>query len=172
MNWTVGDVASRCSNDNRSGLKPLLHVTTEPEVGTIPADTNLLITADITMSLDSGQTPAVPGTFKTWELSKVLSKNTFVTEDIGDEDSAIRQTTVVVTVPKLTADRLYALRGGCSYVIIVPDYNGALRIVGEKGNGCTMMHKHDINDSSNQAEITFKWNSGHDPYFYEGTIPA
>lgn len=172
INYTVGDIEARCGNDNANGVKPLVYVTTEPEVDTIPAATNLVVSTAITMAAANPPSLPVAGSFKVWNISKVLDKNTFKTESVGDLDSSILKTTVELIVPKVTADRMWAARGGCSHILIVTDYNGTQYIVGEKGNGATPQYSQEISGSTNQIKLIFEWNSGHPPYVYTGAIPA
>lgn len=172
INYTVGEIEARCGNDNSNGLKPLAYVTTEAEVDTIPAAANLVVSTAPTMA--AANPPSLPsaGAFKEWQLAKVLDKNSFKVESQGDLDSAILKTTVELIIPKVTANRVWAARGGCSHVLIVQDFNGQQRIVGEKGNGATPIYSEEISGSANHIKITFEWFSGHPPYFYTGAIPA
>jgi hypothetical protein len=172
LNYTVGDIASRCSNDNRRGLKKLVHVTTEPEVNVIPAATELKITADITMSAAGGDLPAA-GSFKQWNLASATGKNAFRVIAEGDEDSSQLKVEVDVNIPKVTAERVWAARGGCNHILLVPDQNDQIRLVGEKGNGATPTnYTETVNDEENSIKMTFVCYMSHPPYFYEGEIPA
>lgn len=172
INYTVGDIEARCSNDNIAGLVPTAHVTTELEVETIPTATNLVVAGPITMSTSSGQTPAVPGTFKEWKLAKTQGKNTYNVTDEGDEDSAQMKVEVAFILPKATAERVWAARGGCSHIIVIKDKNGAQRIIGEKGNGCVPKYQEEISGATNEMKVTFTWYPSHPPYFYTGEIPG
>lgn len=172
INYTVGDIEARCANDNASGLKPQVYVTTEPEVQTIPAATEMTVSTAITMAAANPPSLPVAGAFKQWQLAKVLNKNTFVVEPQGDLDSASIKTTVELVIPKVTADRVWAARGGCSHILIVTDQNGNMRIVGEKSNGATPIYSEAINGDTNAIKVVFEWNSGHPPYFYTAAIPG
>lgn len=170
-NITVKTIASACASNNASGLKPVLYVTTEPEVDAIPAATAELVSGDITMTAaDAGPPEVLEGTFKRWDLSKVASKLIFDCVQVGDSDSGAHQTTVTVYIPKMTAARVDAMYGGCDFIILVTDMNGALRIVGAKENGATINRQQTINDGANGVTVIFTWLSAHSPYFYTGDI--
>lgn len=169
-NITVKDVAKVCAKGNASGLKPYIKIAEEWEIAAIPAATALNITADITLT--AADAPAPAGTWKHWEISQVPSKNIFESVQTGDADSGARQTTVTVFIAKISAERLDAIYGGCSFIIAVPDQNGNIRLVGEKDNGCTMAVTETINEGSNGCTVVFTWLSGHTPYFYEGDFTA
>lgn len=169
-NLTVAAITKTCANSNMSGLKPYIKIAEEWEIAAIPAATDLVVSTDITLVAAASPIPA--GSWKQWDISKVPSKNIFESVQTGDADSGARQTTVTVFIPLMTAARLNAMYGGCGFVIGVHDQNGAVRIVGEKENGCTMTITETINEGTNGCTVVFTWTSGHTPYFYTGEFTA
>lgn len=160
---TVDTIAGICANGNAAGLKKELFVTTEAEIDTIPAATELVVSTNITM--ESG------GLFKSWGLSNTPEKNGFLIEDVSpDGDSSLFKVTVTAVIPKLNAERIWAARGGCNHILIVQDMNGTKWLIGEKGNGCAPKYKGEITGSLNQATVVFEWYVGRPPYTYTGTI--
>lgn len=172
MNWTPGDIAAACANDNASGLKPELHVTTEKEVATIPAATQLVVSGDITMNV--ADAPELPddGAFKTWGTTLEPAKYFYRAEQRGDRDSAAIDHILEVSLPKARAARIWAARAGCAHILIFKDLQGVKRIMGEKGNGCSMTWGAEINENSNHQKIVFTFTAGRPLYEYTGAIPT
>lgn len=173
INWTPGDIASACANDNAAGLKPTLYITTEKEVAAIPAATQLVVSGAITMSaadIPNGILEA--GTFKKWGTTLEPAKYTYTAESGGDRDSTAIPHTLTVALPKATAARIWAARAGCSHIVIFTDKQGIRRIMGEKENGCSMTWGVTINENSNQQNIVFTFDAGRPLYEYSGAIPV
>jgi hypothetical protein len=58
---------------------------------------------------------------------------------------------------------------GGEYIVLAPDRNGQLRIIGDLEEGCTIRTKEQTNDK-NGYDLTIEWESVHLPYYYTGTI--
>lgn len=172
MNWTPGDIAKACANNNPSGLKPELHVTTEIEINTIPAATELKITGDITMAAASPPEIPLAGAFKVWGTTEEPAKYFYRAEQTGDRDSASINHILEVSLPKATAERIWAARAGCAHMVIFTDKGGIKRLMGEKGNGCSMNWSAEINETSNHQKIIFTFTAGRPLYEYTGAIPV
>lgn len=169
---TMGNIARRCGGGNKPGLKKKFHITCVDEITTIPAadaDTHV-ISDDITMRASAVGPPAVTaGTFKVWNIS--MRDSSYIAEPQGDDENGSWLVTVKAFINKLDAATTYVLNGiaGGEYVLLVPDGNGEIRLIGELDNGCMVKTKEQTNDK-NGYELTITWETNHLPYYYTGAI--
>lgn len=166
--YTVDSIPGICATNNRTEVKPVLHVASTWEIDEIPADTAGVISGDITMVAAASPLPA--GKFHPWELAHTPGKNSYKFEHQGDDDGGVILHTYVAVLNKITAARLQASKGGCNHVLLFHDNNEQVFLMGDKENGCTMTRGGEI-AGTNNITVTFKWFTGKDVLEYTGAIP-
>lgn len=168
---TIDDVEKICGGEtNAGGLHPLLDITCEDEVTSIPAPAadTAEITGNIVMRSAAVGPPAVTaGRFRQWSFD--LNGATYACEE---DENGLYQTEVKVFVPKLKKGTTYTMGGikGNNYIVLLKDMNQeGRRLIGDKVNGATVMVKETSSPKSGY-EVTIKWTSAKAPYWYSGTV--
>jgi hypothetical protein len=157
---------------NSPGLKTYLYIAHKSEVTAIPdPDTGTLtVSGDMTMrAADAGPPEVLAGTFKRWEISK--GGSSYESNPEGEDENVNNVVTVKAFMNKLEDAKSYILdqAHGGEYIVLAPDRNGQLRIIGDLEEGCTIRTKEQTNDK-NGYDLTIEWESVHLPYYYTGTI--
>ena len=170
----IGHIKKVCGTTYIKGIKMKAFLTTLPEVTAIPDPTTDTLEIDTNVTFRSAVTgpPAVAaGQWWEWDISTV--KGTWKVEPQGDEDNPTFKVTVDVFIHGITPERSYTVNQtlGHQFLAVVGDNHGNNRLVGEMGRGCTVKMGEEIVDS-NGYKGTIEWETGHLPYFYNGTLPT
>jgi hypothetical protein len=166
---TIADIAAFCGGVNAPGLDRELSITCEDEILAIPdpgAGTHIIAT-DITYRASAVGPPAIEaGKFFKWGFAK--DGGSWVSER---DENGLWNTEVKIFIPKLQGTTTYTLNGlsGDNLIALVPDRNGAVRLVGSKTNGATVKVK-ETTETKNGYEVSITWQSAYAPYFYTGDI--
>lgn len=156
---SVAEIEQFCGGVNASGLDRQLYITGQDKVSTIAAATAHVISTDITYP--------VGGKFYKWGFAKKDASY----ESERDPESGLWKTTVKIFILKLEAAKTYILNAqtGENLIAIVPDRNGAQRLIGSLTNGCMVTVK-EVTTPTNGYEVQILWESAYAPYFYTGAI--
>ncbi len=170
---TMDNVKKHCGS-NAPNLKQRVYATSAPEVDTIPNPTanskSNSITTDIIMRQeDAAATPPVAaGLFYDWKVAKANSSYKSVKDDNG-----MWNTEVKFFIPRITGPKSYILTntGEDNHIVIAPDKNGVLHLVGETDNPADIKVE-ETTTPKNGYNVTVTHSGSHAPYKYEGVIPT
>lgn len=163
---TIDTILKICGSTNPKGMKQFVYASIESNINTIPdADAGtLLVSTAITME-DAE-------VFYKWEISPNEQK--FDVNSEGDADSNSKISDIEFFIPGITHEKSYILgtnSNGCALIFVVPDKAGNLRIVGEKGDGATMLVKEQLLPKPGYV-VTLKYESALPPLFYAAAVPT
>lgn len=160
---SIADIEKTCGG-NAPGLKTTIYIGFKGHVASIPspgAGTHI-ISGDIMMEEDRGM--------YAWSISK--GGNSYESNPEGEDESVENEITIKAFINKLEADKTYILNDvhGGEFILLVPDRNGKMRLIGDLEEGATVRVKEQTNDK-NGYDLTISWPTNHLPYYYEGDIP-
>lgn len=163
---TVATIEQFCGGVNAPGLDRMLSITCEDQLLAIPAATADTHTISSAITYRAADDPIPAGKFFKWYFSKDNSSWTSERDENG-----LWNTEVKFFIPQLKSTTTYILNGmtGENQIAIVPDRNGADRLVGALGNGALIKVK-ETTDPKNGYEVIITWQSAYAPYFYTSTI--
>jgi hypothetical protein len=160
---SIAEIEKTCGG-NAPGLKTTIYIGWKNYVANIPAPNNgtLIITEDIEMEEDRGM--------YAWEISK--GGNNYESNPEGEDENVENEVVIKAFMNKLEEEKSYimnAVHGG-EYILLIPDKNGKMRLIGDLEEGCTIRVKEQTNDK-NGYDLTITWPTNHLPYYYDGAIP-
>jgi hypothetical protein len=153
---------------NPGGIKPFFHIIRKADLTSIPADTDLVVSADIV--------PVATKVFVKWDLD-VNNPGKLDIETEGEGNNLSWKATYTVKVPRNIAAVSAALAKaiGQQLVIIAYDNAGNLRILGNLEKGCFMTCKGSTGETPTAfagKEVVFSITGlTEEPYFYTGDVP-
>ena len=169
-NTSIADIMKECKKRFAPGILQKLYIAGSQEITLIPlpdADT-CIVSQDITFRpADAAATPPVEaGSWAEWAISR--ADQSFETEQ---DDNGTYVTTASFYIMGQTPEKGFILKniGEDANVLIVPDKEGFLRIVGDLNNPADVKVKEQYTPKNGYI-LTITWESGAPPLYYTGAI--
>lgn len=157
-------ITKECLGGNAPGLSTTIYVIETDGVDAIGAPVAHEIS---TLTMGNGGLDV----FFPWAISK--GDQSYNTEIEGENENVAYASTVQIFIPKSSSAKANILNDtpGAEFIVIVPDKQGNLRILGSLSEGASIVAGESLTDK-NGFLVTITWTSNNLPYYFTGAVPV